>query len=139
MAAFIFLCDLTTEAECLERSLFGTNAGESHREHYSRVAVGDTLFLYNLDTGQLRGPYKALTACQFNIEPKAWKKTRRSFPWQVRVDAGGAYQKPLPADELARHVTLTQTGVGVLPPCELADVQVARLRAALEKLNGIAT
>lgn len=136
MAAFIFLCDLTTEAECLDRSLFGTNAGESHREHYSRIQVGDTLFLYNLDTGQLRGPFKALTTCQFNIEPKAWKRTRRSFPWQVRVDASAVFAKPLSADELARHVPLTPTAVGVLPPSELTEDQVAKVLSILSHTNG---
>jgi hypothetical protein len=135
MAAFVFLCDLTTEQECLDRSLFGTNAGESHREHYSRLAIGDTLFLYNLDTGQLRGPYSAQTPCQHNIEPRAWKKTRRSFPWQVRVDAGMAFRKPLTADEVGRHVPLAQTAVGVLPPSELTETQTASLLEALKRRN----
>lgn len=135
MAAFIFLCDLTTEQECLDRSLFGTNAGESHREHYCRVAVGDTLFLYNLDMGQLRGPYYALTTCQHNIEPQAWKKTRRSFPWQIWVDAGTAFRRPLPADDFGRVVPLAQTSVGVLPPAELTDAQRAVLLEALKRVN----
>lgn len=135
MAAFIFLCDLTTEQECLDRSLFGTNAGEAHRHHYSRVAVGDTLFLYNLDTGQLRGPFTATTTCQSNLEPKAWKKTRRSFPWQVRVDAGGAFPKPLTADTLAHLLPLAATAVGVLPPSELTEEQAMAILKAIRGPN----
>src|ERR1022692_2238216 len=90
MGAFIFLCDFTTEQECLERKLFGTNPGEMHQHHYRKISVGDTLFLYNFETGILRGPFSATTTCKMNIEPTAWKKTRRSFPWQVRVDDAAA-------------------------------------------------
>lgn len=135
MGAFVLLCDLTTERECLDRLSFGTNAGAAHREHYSRVAVGHTLFLYNLDTGQLRGPYAALTPCQYKIESQAWKKTRRSFPWQVRVDAGATFPKPVSADVSARHMPLSPTSVGVLPPCELTEQKAGDLLAALKREN----
>jgi hypothetical protein len=123
MPAYIFLCDFATEAECLERKLFGTNPGEMHQHHYRKVAVGDTLFLYNFETGQLRGPYTATTTCQMNIEPTAWKKSRRSFPWQVRVDDSGASKVSLGADEIRKHLTLTTTKIGLLPPAELTDDQ----------------
>lgn len=137
MACFVFMCDLTTEQECLERSLFGTNAGESHRLHLSRVAVGDQILLYNIEAGTLRGPFAALTSCTFNIEPKAWKKTRRSFPWQVRVDATGAFAKPISADEFVRHVPLAATAVGLLPPSELTPEQAERVLAELQRANGV--
>ncbi|MDX2198603.1 MAG: hypothetical protein SF069_06485 [Phycisphaerae bacterium] len=136
MACFVFLCDLKTEQECLERSLFGTNVGESHRLHLSRVVVGDQLLLYNIETGMLRGAFAALTACTFNIEPKAWKRTRRSFPWQVRVDATSAFAKPISADELVRHVPLTATAVGLLPPSELTQEQTERVLTELRRANG---
>jgi hypothetical protein len=57
MGAFISLYDFTTAAECLERKLFGTNPGEMHQHHYSKIGVGDILFLYNFETGQTRGPF----------------------------------------------------------------------------------
>ena len=131
MAAFVFLCDFSTEAECLDRQLFGTNPGEQHQHHYSKVAVGDTLFLYNFETGQLRGPYRAVTACRMNIEPAAWKKSRRSFPWQVRVDGTGAAAKPLGADALRKLVPLASTKMGLLPPAELTGEQAEKVLAAL--------
>lgn len=135
MAYFVFLCDTTTESECFERSLFGTNAGESHRLHLSRVEIGDQLFLYNIEIGTLRGPFVALTSCTFNIEPNAWKRTRRSFPWQVRVDASGALARPISADELVRHVPLTATAVGLLPASELTPEQAERVLAELRRAN----
>jgi hypothetical protein len=121
MPAFIFLCDFTTEHECLDRSLFGTNPGETHRDHYSKVKAGDTLFLYNFETGQLRGPFKAVTACLQNIDPKALRKTRRNFPWQVRVDGSGALKKVFSADSFGRIVTLASTKIGLLPQAEIDE------------------
>lgn len=131
MPAFIFLCDLATEQECLERSLFGTNPGEQHQHHYRKIAGGETLFLYNFETGVLRGPYAAVTACKMNIEPSAWKKTRRSFPWQVRVDGSGAASTPLNADALRKIVPLYATKVGLLPPAELTDAEAEAVLAAM--------
>jgi hypothetical protein len=127
MRAFIFLCDLSTEQECLDRSLFGTNAGESQQRHYRRLAVGDRLFLYNFELGVMRGPFKALTACLNNLEPKAWKKGRRGFPWQVRVDGSGASKTVARADDFAGFIPLAETKVGLLPPPELSDEQSKRL------------
>src|ERR1700709_2825032 len=107
MSAYIFLCDLSTEKECIDRRLFGSNPGDAHRYHYSKIAVGDTLFLYNFEMGFLRGPFKALTTCKSNIDPAAWKKTRRSFPWQVRVDVAEESKRWLDNNDVGRSVAVT--------------------------------
>ena len=135
MPAYIFLCDLSTEQECWDRRLFGTSPGEAHRFHYSKIAPGNTLFLYNLDTGFLRGPFKALTACLSNLEPAAWKTTRRSFPWQVRVDPAGAFETPIGIDEVGRVVPVSAGKIGMMPPYELSDEQAVLLLAAFAKRN----
>jgi hypothetical protein len=135
MASFIFLCDFATEQECLDRSLFGTNPGEAHRDHYSKIKAGDTLFLYNFDAGMMRGPFAALTPCQMNLEPSAWKKARRNFPWQVRVDPASAFKVPITANELSRMGLLTVTRIGLLPPSELTPEQLDGLLAAFRQKN----
>ena len=127
MRSFIFLCDMSTEQECLDRKLFGTNAGESFQLHYSKLAVGDRLFLYNFELGTMRGPFTALTACANNLEPKAWKKSRRSFPWQVRVDGAAAFKMPLSADDFGDALNLAQTSIGLLPSPDLNEEQAERL------------
>src|SRR5262245_38733304 len=104
MKCFIFLCDSTTEQECLERRLFGANSGESASLHYSKVSVGDRLFLYNFETGLVRGPFAAVTKCVNNLEPGAWKSARRRFPWQVRVDGSRAAKAPIRADDFADFI-----------------------------------
>ena len=131
MAAFIFLCDLSTEQECLDRRLFGTNPGESYDHHYRKIEIGDQLFLYNFEVGVLRGPFRAETACIRNIEPQAWKKTRRSFPWQVRVSDGEPH-KAINADDFKRFIPLTVVRIGLLPPPELDDDQLRLLLTALQ-------
>ena len=129
MRSFIFLCDMSTEQECLDRRLFGTNAGENHRLHYSKVAVGDRLFLYNFEIGTLRGPFTVLTP--YGLDPKAWKKTRRSFPWQVRVDSSSVSTVTLRADDFATFILLARTKIGLLPPPELSDGQATQLLTLL--------
>src|SRR5579862_2210410 len=109
MSAFIFICDSITEQECLDRMLFGTNPSDVHLRHYSKMSPGDAVFLYNLDSGILRGPFSALTRCTLNIEPTAWRKSNRSFPWQVRVDGGNTFGTSLSADELSRMSLLKAT------------------------------
>lgn len=131
MRSFVFLCDMSTEQECLDRSLFGTNAGENVELHYSKLAVGDQLFLYNFELGTIRGPFTALTACVNNLEPKAWKKGRRSFPWQVRVDGSACSKRTVNADHFAAFIPLVQTKVGLLPPPEMSDEQAGRLMKLL--------
>jgi hypothetical protein len=127
MATFIFLCDLSTEQECLDRNLFGTNPGEQHQHHYSKVAVDDTLFLYNIETGTLRGPYTATIPCKINIEPTAWKKTKRKFPWQVRVDDTKTFSLPIGINDIRIIIPMAPTSAGVLPPSELSDDQTAKI------------
>src|SRR4051812_12658005 len=107
MRTVVFLCDMNTEQECLDRKLFGTNEGESLRHHYSNIEVGDQLFLCNFETGTLPGPYRALTKCEHNLEPNAWKKSKRRFPWQVRVDGAETFSKPLSADDFASVIPLS--------------------------------
>jgi hypothetical protein len=135
MAAFIFICDQTTERECLDRNLFGTNPGEGHRLHYSKIAIGDTLFLYNLDMGTLRGPFVASTGCKMNIEPDAWKSSRRKFPWQVKVDDAQSFHLPLSADDVQQLVELSATPAGLLPPKSIDEEQADALVEALRTRN----
>jgi hypothetical protein len=95
--AFIYLCNMATEGECLDRMLFGTNAADS----YSSLDVGDRVFLYNYELGILRGPFVATTKSTPNLVPGAWRKSKGRFPWQIRVDGSGAFKTPLRADDLA--------------------------------------
>ena len=48
----------------------------------------------------MQGPFKAITICEKNIDPEAWRcKKKRGFPYQVRVQSF-AYAKPLSLSEI---------------------------------------
>ena len=81
---FIFACGESTEAECLNRMLFGTD--RTYGPVVIRIRKGDLLFLNNLDTDKMHGVFWAVTDGGFNIEPKAWKGR---YPYQVRVESLG--------------------------------------------------
>ncbi len=81
---FIFACSNKTEAECFERSLFGTD--RIYGPVVIRIREGDLLFLVNNDTDTLYGVFKAVSDGGFKIVPEAWKGR---YPYQVKVKALG--------------------------------------------------
>ena len=85
------------------------------------------------DMSSLSQYVTALTACVSNLEPKAWKQGRRSFPWQVRVDGSVASKGTVRADDFATFIPLALTGVGLLPPPELTEGQAEKV---ISLLNG---
>ena len=133
--AYVFLCNGNTEKECLDRSLFGTPEGTVHKLYLSRVAVGDQLFLYNYDTGVLRGPFTAQTGCCSNLVPDAFKKMKNRASWQVRVNATGQYCVPVTADDLSELGLLQQSPLGFLPPTALEQAQYQAVIDAFKRKN----
>lgn len=102
MSAFIFLCDDQTENECLERLLFGTSGTDAYLNYFSQIKIGDNLFLYNYTSKALKGPFRAVSLCQPNIEPNAWLNANiNGYPYQVRVDNSHAFANPLQGNELS--------------------------------------
>lgn len=53
MSAYVFRCDTTTEAECLNRKLVGATQYNALRA--LNIRLGDVLFLYNFQSGILYG------------------------------------------------------------------------------------
>ena len=139
MNAFVFLSDKSTEPECLERLLFGTNPGPFYEQYLSKVRQGDYLFLWNYSTGVLRGPFAALTRCGANIESDAWVNSPghpRGFPFQVRVSANEEYAKLLGADDLAHAGLLHPTKLGLMPPAMLTPSQLEAVLGTFRAKNG---
>ena len=138
MAAYCFLCDAGTEQECLDRLLFGTNEKGYSEYSLSNVQEGDSLFLWNYDTGVLRGPFVALTKCEANIEPNAWKNAPghgKGFPFQVRVSGNEEYGTPLDADDIQQAGLLHQTKLGLMPPASPNSAQVHRILEMFREKN----
>ena len=81
---FLFACTRKTEAECLERQLFGT--GKAYGPIVIRVRKGDLLFLNNVSTNNLYGVYRAVSDGAYNIQSDAWKG---KYPYQVKTEVLG--------------------------------------------------
>lgn len=85
-----FLCDPSTQKECLARQLFGNH------KMVEDIREGDTLFLHNHKTNILMGPFEAATDGTMNILEHAWGG---KFPYQVYVN----WEEPvyeIPIDEV---------------------------------------
>ncbi|MFN3480957.1 MAG: DNA methyltransferase [Thermodesulfovibrionales bacterium] len=80
----IFTCTDRTEKECFDRMLFATN--KIYEEKALKVKRGDVLFLLNLDSDVLYGPFEAKTDGEMNIIPEAWSG---NYPYQVKVERNG--------------------------------------------------
>jgi hypothetical protein len=77
--AFMFLCDVSTEVECLAKHLVGTT--QSNALWAMRVKAGDDIYLFNFQTGQILGPYLANSGADCH-DAAAWGG---NFPIQVRI------------------------------------------------------
>jgi hypothetical protein len=77
---WVFLCNNSTETECLATKLFGSPKREWNI--VSQVKKGDILFLLNYETNRLHGVFEAVTDGEMNIEPYGFDGY---FPAQVRV------------------------------------------------------
>jgi len=80
LKAYLFICSYETINECFSRSLFGI--GKKHWGAVQEISEGDILFLYNLSSRELIGPFIAASEGGWRIDPEAWSG---KFPSQVRV------------------------------------------------------
>jgi hypothetical protein len=69
--------------ECLRKRLFGNS--QRHWDKNKRIRPGTPLFLYNLDTGCLYGPFQAASKPRMHLDPYAFLESGRSYPAQVEV------------------------------------------------------
>lgn len=82
----IFACTGKTERECFDRMLFA--AGRLYGERVLEIKKGDPLFLLNLDTDSIYGPFEAKSDGKKDIDSEAWGGR---YPYQVRVSKNGAF------------------------------------------------
>jgi len=82
---YLFVCSNLTQKECFQRKLFGLS--NKQLESVQKIKKGNTLFLYNINSKTLIGPFIAASDGGVNIETEAWINTNPSgYPAQVRVE-----------------------------------------------------
>ncbi|MBE0633639.1 hypothetical protein MUP51_05745 [Candidatus Bathyarchaeota archaeon] len=81
--SYIFYCNNQTMDECFKKALFGNTY--KHWETIKKIKKGALIFLINLSTGILYGPFTATRKSQLNLDPYAFLSSGRNYPAQVEV------------------------------------------------------
>jgi hypothetical protein len=119
--AFVFNCNLATERECAERSLFGGNKQLPAALITSRTA----LLLLNVQTRLVIGLFKPIGPPGLDLEPHAFG---RQFPHQLRV-VPVAPLRSIHLETLADHrCCVTQLCDTVDRFCDRQDAEVSEPR-----------
>lgn len=134
MSGFIFLCSNQTEKECLERLLFGTSNRDAFNNYFSRIKIGDTLFLYNYNSITIQGPFQAISHCQPNIEPNAWLNANiNGFPYQVKVDNSHTFKISIQGNDIQNIVPFHRR----FPSAQIPEQIVSKLIEKLSQVNHV--
>ncbi len=78
---YLFACTDKSEKECFENNLFGTSY--IYGDGVLELEPGDSLFLVNLESDRLFGPFHATTKGSYNLDSKVWGD---KYPYQVRFE-----------------------------------------------------
>ncbi|KAI7837920.1 hypothetical protein COHA_008227 [Chlorella ohadii] len=97
LGGVIFMCNNRTFHTCMEHQMFGLP--QAHWCYVQYVRTGMPLFLWNFESKQLHGIFKAASDGEWELDPTGWTdgSRRTPYPCQVRIEV---YLEcpPLPLD-----------------------------------------
>jgi hypothetical protein len=106
--SFIFLCDQATESECLNKELVGTP--HANAIWAARIKTGDDIYLFNFNTGLIRGPYAASSGAdcfdstawggKFSVQVRIAKTPLTKQAYSNAANAPSMLRKPRPSGDL---------------------------------------
>ncbi|MFN4220595.1 MAG: DNA methylase, partial [bacterium] len=123
---FIFACTVKSEREMLESLIFATNRIYGHKVF--AIKKNDYIFLYNLDTDTLYGPFISVTEGQYD---KSLPLFNGKYPYYVKVKSIGELKKIEKASTIFKKLKiswrdiLSEKGVKVL--CNILDSKALSL------------
>jgi hypothetical protein len=85
-SGYLFFCNKSSLAQCISRRTF--TCTDQHKDHIQKIKRGTVLFMYNIDTEALVGPFTSVTEDAQQIEPGTWATgiDRSSFSGNVTVE-----------------------------------------------------
>ena len=85
-SGYLFFCSKSNLAQCISRRTF--TCADLHKDHIEKIKRGTVLFMYNIDTEALVGPFTSVTEDAERIEPGTWATgiDRDSFTGNVTVE-----------------------------------------------------
>ncbi|MEO0095258.1 MAG: DNA methyltransferase [candidate division WOR-3 bacterium] len=120
---FIFACTIKSEREMLESLTFVTNKIYGHKVF--SIKEGNYIFLYNLDSDILYGPFISITDGSYD---KSLKLFNGKYPYYVKVKPNGEIKKLEKASNIFRKLNFSWRDI-------LSEKGVKVLCAALEDKN----
>jgi hypothetical protein len=123
-AGYLFRCGSKTQDECFRRRLLASIS--KHWESVKKIKPLDLLFLYNIKSKDLIGPFTAESEGGWEIDSEAWAYMRPiKFPAQVRVNWNELHVLRN-ADNHFKFLSSRET-------CELTEEQTDALLSALSR------
>ncbi|PRW44996.1 ring canal kelch-like protein isoform X2 isoform A [Chlorella sorokiniana] len=128
LGGVIFMCNNSTWHMCMEQQMFGLP--QAHWCYVQYVRSGMPLFLYNFQSKQLHGIFKAASDGEWELDPTGWTdgSKRTPYPCQVRIEL---YLEcpPLPLDTFKPLIRENMLGNTEKFQQELTKKQAAELCA----------
>ncbi len=84
--SYIFYCNDRTEQESFQKGVFGNVY--KHWDTVRKIKPGSPIFLINLNTGTLYGPFQSKGKPQLYLDPYVFVESGRNYPAQVEVTWG---------------------------------------------------
>eukprot|EP00252_Welwitschia_mirabilis_P010152 TRINITY_DN232_c0_g1_i1.p1 TRINITY_DN232_c0_g1~~TRINITY_DN232_c0_g1_i1.p1 ORF type:complete len:443 (+),score=97.65 TRINITY_DN232_c0_g1_i1:202-1530(+) len=82
LGGVIFMCNAKTKEECFRHRIFGLPS--EYTDVVEKIKKGTKLFLYDTNLRLMYGIYVAEGRGRTNINPNAFKSTKKEFPAQVK-------------------------------------------------------
>lgn len=126
MKGFIFRCNEKTKDEVLRKKLMGEE--KMYLSVVKSIQPEDLLFLYDLTTYEITGPYKPTSPGAENIDASAWKA---AFPAQIRFEV---LTETKAISFRAIEKVITKYHKGMYPDMELTETQTNQILDCYRRL-----